>query len=94
MNAKRLKVRKKPSINAPLAPPPMGVRLLDKHEVCEIVGVSYPTLWAWMRAQKFPRSRVAGRGSSRWLSTEVDAWLASLPLRRLKGDDDERGDAA
>jgi len=22
-----------------------------------------------------------------WLSTEVEAWLAELPLRRLKGDD-------
>ena len=41
-----------------------------------------------MRAGTFPRSRIAG-GKSKWLSTEVDAWLAALPVRPLKGDDEE-----
>jgi predicted DNA-binding transcriptional regulator AlpA len=61
-------------------------RLLDKAEVLAITGVSFPTLWLWMRANKFPRSRVAG-GKSKWLSTEIDEWLHALPLRRLKGDE-------
>jgi hypothetical protein len=52
-----------------------------------IVG-AYPTVWAWMRAGTFPRSRIVG-GKSMWLSTEVDAWLAELPVRRLKGDLEE-----
>jgi predicted DNA-binding transcriptional regulator AlpA len=60
-------------------------RLLDKAEVCAIANVTFPTVWAWMRAQTFPRSRVVG-GKSMWLSTEVEAWLAALPVRRLKGD--------
>ncbi len=39
-----------------------------------------------MRGGKFPRSRVVG-GKSAWVSSEIDAWLSSLPIRRLKGDD-------
>jgi predicted DNA-binding transcriptional regulator AlpA len=33
----------------------------------------------------FPRARVVG-GKSMWLSSEIDEWLASLPVRPLKGD--------
>ena len=65
--------------------PPPAVRLLDKHAVMAIADCSYPTLWAWQRAGKFPRSRVVG-GKSMWLSTDIDAWLAALPIRKLKGD--------
>jgi predicted DNA-binding transcriptional regulator AlpA len=64
--------------------PPL-LRLISKPKVLAIVGCSYPTLWAWMRAGKFPRSRVVG-GRSMWRSDEIDAWLAGLPIRRLKGD--------
>ena len=52
------------------------------------VPVSFPTIWAWMRAGTFPRSRIVG-GKSMWLSTEIEAWLAALPLRHLKGDEVE-----
>jgi predicted DNA-binding transcriptional regulator AlpA len=70
-------------VHAPRAPP--GARLLSRVEVCAIASVTYPTLWAWMRAGTFPRSRIVG-GKSMWLSTEIEAWLAALPLRPLKGD--------
>ena len=63
-----------------------AVRLLGKGEVVAIVGVSYPTLWTWMRKGRFPRSRIVG-GKSKWLSSEIDGWLTALPVRRLKGDD-------
>jgi prophage regulatory protein len=66
------------------APPPF-VRLLGKREVTTIAGVSFPTIWSWMRAGKFPRSRIVG-GKSMWLSTEIDSWVAELPVRPLKGD--------
>jgi predicted DNA-binding transcriptional regulator AlpA len=59
--------------------------LLSRHEILGVVGCSYPTLWAWMRAGKFPRSRIVG-GKSMWLSTEIAEWLANLPVRPLKGD--------
>src|SRR5262245_17418457 len=65
--------------------PSSDTRLLSKSEVLAIANVTYPTLWAWMRNGTFPRSRVAG-GRSMWLSTEVEAWLAQLPIRPLKGD--------
>jgi predicted DNA-binding transcriptional regulator AlpA len=69
-------------------PPSLPLRLLTKPEVLLIAGgVSYPTLWTWMRAGRFPRSRVVG-GKSMWRSDEVQAWLDTLPVRRLKGDDD------
>jgi predicted DNA-binding transcriptional regulator AlpA len=80
------------SLNRPLeddasaAPEPsVGLRLLDRHEVCAIASASYPTVWDWMRKGTFPRSRIVG-GKSKWLSTEIDAWMAALPVRKLKGD--------
>ena len=71
----------------------LGARLLSKREVLAIVGVSYPTLWSWMRQGKFPRSRVVG-GKSMWLSTDIEAWLATLPVRKLKGDEPKARDTS
>jgi predicted DNA-binding transcriptional regulator AlpA len=64
------------------APP---VRLLSKAEILAITGVTFPTVWTWMRAGIFPRSRIVG-GKSMWRSDEIEAWLAALPVRTLKGD--------
>jgi hypothetical protein len=44
-----------------------------------------------MRAGTFPRSRVVG-GKSMWLSSEIEAWLAALPVRQLKGDEPKARD--
>jgi predicted DNA-binding transcriptional regulator AlpA len=74
------------SFHAARAPPErLGARLLSKREVIAIVGVSYPTVWSWMRQGKFPRSRAVG-GKSMWLTSDIEAWLAMLPVRKLKGD--------
>ena len=74
------------SARAAGAPPArLHVWLLSKRDVLAIVGVSYPTLWSMMRANTFPRSRKVG-GQSKWVSSEVAAWLAALPKSRLKGD--------
>jgi prophage regulatory protein len=73
-------------VHAPRAPP--AERLLDKAEVLHITGVTFPTIWLWMRQGKFPRSRIVG-GKSMWISSEIEAWLAELPLRPLKGDEPE-----
>ena len=70
--------------------PPVQVadrRLLDKAEVLAIANVSFPTVWQWMRDGKFPRARVVG-GKSMWLSTDIENWIAALPIRKLKGDDE------
>jgi predicted DNA-binding transcriptional regulator AlpA len=65
--------------------PTPSVRLLCKTEVLAITGVTYPTVWKWMRDGTFPRSRIAG-GRSMWFSSDVESWLAGLQIRPLKGD--------
>jgi predicted DNA-binding transcriptional regulator AlpA len=62
-----------------------AVRLLDKPTVMAIAGASFVSIWTWMRAGTFPRSRIV-HGRSMWLSTEIEEWLRQLPRRRLKGD--------
>jgi predicted DNA-binding transcriptional regulator AlpA len=67
------------------APP----RLLYKADIVAITGATYVTIWRWMQQGKFPRSRTVGASATSkavWLASEVDQWLASLPLKRLKGD--------
>jgi predicted DNA-binding transcriptional regulator AlpA len=71
--------------------PKTQVRLISKPQVLDRVGVTYPTLWAWMREGKFPRSRELG-GKAAWVEAEVEAWINALPTRRLKGD--AKADAA
>lgn len=63
-----------------------AVRLISKPEVLDKVGVTFPTIWKWMREGKFPRSRQLG-GKSCWIESEVEAWINALPTRRLKGDE-------
>jgi len=70
-------------VHGPRAPP--TDQLLTKQRVLEIVGLTYPTIWAIMLRGEFPRSRAVG-GRSMWLMSEVTEWLRSLPLRKLKGD--------
>ena len=64
-------------------------RLIYKRELTRRVGLSYPTIWKQMRDGKFPRGRVVG-GKTAWLESEIDNWIAGLPVRRLKGDPPER----
>jgi predicted DNA-binding transcriptional regulator AlpA len=62
------------------------VRLISRAEVLKILGVTNPTLWAWMRSGFFPRSVDIG-GKTAFVASEVESWLANLPRSRLKGDD-------
>jgi prophage regulatory protein len=68
----------------------MEDRLMNKAEVLEKIGVSFPTLWWWMREGRFPmpirlgdgpRSRVA------WHLNEVEAWIADRPRQEYKPAD-------
>ena len=61
------------------------VRLISKPEVLDRVGVTYPTIWLWMREGKFPRSRELG-GKAAWIESEIEAWITARPTRKLKGD--------
>jgi predicted DNA-binding transcriptional regulator AlpA len=64
-----------------------GARLLSKGELLDKVGLTYPAVWKRMRTGAFPRAVVIGDKCA-WLEHEVDAWIAALPRRRLKGDTD------
>jgi predicted DNA-binding transcriptional regulator AlpA len=68
---------------------PNRLRLMSKAEVLEVVPFSYQTLWAWMREGKFPRSREVG-GKVCWMEHEVQGWVASRPVKPLKGDGEAR----
>lgn len=63
-----------------------STKILPKAEVCDLVGVSYQSLWNWMRADKFPRSITVGPGKIGWYETEVAEWIAARPRTVLKGD--------
>jgi prophage regulatory protein len=93
---KKQKPTQKPWLNQtslhdplPTAAPPAvelrGPRLLDKQEVCNIVGATFPTVWAWMQKGDFPRSRIVG-GKSKWFSSDIEEWMRNLPIRKLKRD--------
>ena len=69
-------------------------RFLSRLEVCAKIGVSYPTIWSWMRQGKFPRSRVLGDMKVAWLSTEIDELIARLPVRELKSADHREKEVA
>jgi prophage regulatory protein len=67
-------------------PKPSDLRLLSKPEVLYRVGVTFPTIWKWMRAGNFPRARELGPGKSCWVESEINQWILNRPIRRLKGD--------
>jgi prophage regulatory protein len=67
------------------APSSKPARFLCKAEVLDRVGLSYTTVWDWMRQGRFPRSRELG-GRRGWLESEIEEWMANVPLSRLKGD--------
>jgi predicted DNA-binding transcriptional regulator AlpA len=85
--------RKRAKLKAEPAPVGHGaqapLRLIGKAEILEITGVTFPTIWSWMRKGQFPRCYVIGRSSnakSAWRSDDIAKWLAALPVRPLKGD--------
>jgi excisionase family DNA binding protein len=68
---------------------PSTLRLLSRREVCERVGVSYPTIWAWARTGRFPKARVMNGGKLGWIESEVESWIRALPLHELKPADEK-----
>src|SRR5512132_2252228 len=68
--------------------PRASIRLIYKPELLRLVGVSYSSIFDWMRRGKFPRAREIGPGgrSTRiaWVRAEVETWLAARPQRQLR----------
>jgi predicted DNA-binding transcriptional regulator AlpA len=61
------------------------LRLIFKPEVLHRVGLSFPTIWKMMRQGRFAHARIIG-GKSAWIESEINNFLAGLPLRRYKSD--------
>ena len=64
------------------------IRLLTKGEVLELIGVTYPCLWTWIKNGKFPAGRSIGNGKKghvAWIESEVNDWILSRPRRLPKG---------
>jgi prophage regulatory protein len=57
---------------------------LSKAQVLKKVPVTAPTLWAWVRAGKFPKPRALGPNKTVWVEAEVDAWMRAQPTRNYK----------
>ena len=56
---------------------------LSKQQVLKKIPITAPTLWAWVRAGKFPRPR-AIFNKTVWVAAEVDAWMQARPHREYK----------
>jgi predicted DNA-binding transcriptional regulator AlpA len=68
---------------------PPTVRLIFRPELLALVGVSYGSIFTWMRNGRFPLARElgpAGGRSSRigWIESEVLDWIANRPKRQMK----------
>jgi excisionase family DNA binding protein len=52
-------------------------------QVTEMVGLSRCTVYRWMGAGRFPRSRKLPNGKHiRFSTLEIEAWMAQLPLSK------------
>lgn len=61
------------------------MRLVSKAELLKRVPYSFPTLWHWMAAGNFPRSRIIGQKTV-WIEFEIEEWIANLPVGPIKED--------
>ena len=64
-------------------------RLMSREEVCEIVGLTYVTIWHKMQRGEFPRTVALGghpRNGVRWRQSSIEKWIAELPDAPIKGD--------
>jgi prophage regulatory protein len=59
--------------------------LLRLPSVMELTGLSKSTLYDLQRQHKFPPARRLTRRCVAWVSTEVQAWIASRDLAKQRG---------
>ena len=57
---------------------------LSKAQVLAKIPVTAPTLWAWVRAGKFPRPRAISPNKTVWIAAEIDEWMQARPHRTYK----------
>jgi prophage regulatory protein len=52
-----------------------GKPIMRRQQVCDLLGITYSTLYEWVRTGSFPQPIHLGANSSAWLADEVHAWL-------------------
>ena len=57
---------------------------LSKQQVLRKIPITAPTLWAWVRAGKFPRPRAISPNKTVWIAAEIDEWMRARPHRKYK----------
>ena len=57
----------------------MADRLLRIKEVCQLTALGETKLREMVDAGKFPRAKQVGSRAVRWLMSDVEAWISSLP---------------
>jgi predicted DNA-binding transcriptional regulator AlpA len=70
--------------------PTIFPKFISRKQVCALVGVTYPSLWGWIKAGHFPPGRKLGIGTGNrnkivWLESEVLEWMTTRPLQLPKG---------
>ena len=54
---------------------PIGVRLIDMHEIVMKTGYSRSTINRWRKAGTFPDGTLYGSSTRCWLESDIDAWI-------------------
>jgi predicted DNA-binding transcriptional regulator AlpA len=62
-------------------PPDQPRRFVYKAELLERLGVSFPSIWTWMRKGLFPLS-IDLNGRTAWFEHEIEQWLDERPRRQ------------
>ena len=55
------------------------MKVLNKKQVVEKIGLSPSTIWRRIRAGDFPESLMLTPGKVGWYETDIDQWLESRP---------------
>jgi predicted DNA-binding transcriptional regulator AlpA len=74
-----------------VSPSEPSLKLISRETLLEKIGVTYPTVWAWVRDKHFPAARVlgkdnGGKGRIAWVESEVDEWINSRPRQQPKNN--------
>jgi prophage regulatory protein len=59
------------------------MKFLRRPEVVQKTGLSYPTIYRYEQAGKFPARRSLGPNSVAWIEGEIDEWILSRAKRAI-----------
>jgi prophage regulatory protein len=70
----------------------MQTKLLRLPAVIAATGLSRMTIYRLEVAGEFPKRRRVSSNSVAWVSTEIEAWIESLPVARMGRDARQKTD--